>query len=51
MHKSVHISHCVGMHFSQLAFKYAVDEVMDLTGVCCACFCADCSSCFGISPE
>lgn len=51
MQKYVHISHCVGMHFSQLAFNHAADEVMDLTGVCCACFRADCSTCFGISPE
>lgn len=51
MHESVHISHCVGMHFSQFAFNHSEGEVMDLTGVSGVCFSADCSSAGGISPE
>lgn len=35
MHESICISHCVGMYLSPLAFNYAGDEVMDLTGVSC----------------
>lgn len=50
MHESVRINHCAGMYFSQLAFNHAGVEVMDLTGVSCGCFSADCSSAGGIPP-